>query len=499
MLKQGIFSKRLGKVNQYVDEAFASASQIFLNDLILLKNYKQQIKDERSVKGKALLSMKQSLFENHWKFIKAVKNHDGTDITKEGYLMDDGYVKRERQLKHLEQKLVHKMNQRAHSLKLRSGPTSEEEDSYGPEGGDRKRELNRSSQHLQIVHEQEHDLNSESSFFAKPQQALKKLKIAPGSLFKNTLGQSSFYDTQSGLNTPAHGTIKQTQEPDGTESDTGGTNKFVSFARQYSKDEEIRHKLVVIEKDLFKEQQTEQQLTKHLQHHDLLLNPQQRGFLDKYHSSINLKTANSVKLAQKFQQKLLKDVHQQVEHRILKERLRKAMIEEQNAYKREQEIQTNKDLQESIQNFLMEIKKDSSIVQYVLDLEANESDEDFNIFDAKAKNIEMDDMYRVLKGFFTTKVVEAKQKIIKKEMKSKLLNMIKQNSLQALLARGESVADREPAAPVPKVLNEREKKQREFERRLSKNYYDDKLKLNQAPATHQLSLQIQREIAQLSN
>ena len=95
----------------------------------------------------------------------------------------------------------------------------------------------------------------------------------------------------------------------------------------------------------------------------------------------------------------------------------------------------------------MEIKKDSSIVQYVLDLEANKSDEDFNIFDAKAKNIEMDDMYRVLKGFFTSKVVDAKQKIIKKEMKSKLLDMIKQNSLQNLIAKGEEGAEASPAAP----------------------------------------------------
>ena len=48
-------------------------------------------------------------------------------------------------------------------------------------------------------------------------------------------------------------------------------------------------------------------------------------------------------------------------------------------------------------------------------------------------------------------------------------------------------------------MNEKQKKQREFERRLSKNYYDDQLKLNQAPATHQLSLQIQKEIARLSD
>ena len=57
-LKQGIFRERLESVNKLIDKRFEKASETFLDEGMLLKIFREQIKKEESVQGKPLFPMK---------------------------------------------------------------------------------------------------------------------------------------------------------------------------------------------------------------------------------------------------------------------------------------------------------------------------------------------------------------------------------------------------------------------------------------------------------
>jgi len=65
------------------------------------------------------------------------------------------------------------------------------------------------------------------------------------------------------------------------------------IAHTFTIDTEIRERLSEIEKDLFFITKSDKNLHKY----GLALNPQQKKLLDKYHSSVALKSSNSGKLA----------------------------------------------------------------------------------------------------------------------------------------------------------------------------------------------------------
>jgi hypothetical protein len=81
-------------VNKHVNDAFEETREFLLNDHILLKNYKEQMKKEVAVTGKPMYSMKPTEFEAHWKLMPLCKTHDGLEITHSGIIIDDIFKKR---------------------------------------------------------------------------------------------------------------------------------------------------------------------------------------------------------------------------------------------------------------------------------------------------------------------------------------------------------------------------------------------------------------------
>lgn len=86
-LKQGIFRERMRKANMYIDFTFKDVSESLMDEEILLKTYREQVKEEGEVKGKPLFPVKEHAFEAKWRKMKNVKSHDGVEISKSGMLM----------------------------------------------------------------------------------------------------------------------------------------------------------------------------------------------------------------------------------------------------------------------------------------------------------------------------------------------------------------------------------------------------------------------------
>ena len=86
-LKQGIFRERMRKANMYIDLTFKDVSESLMDEEILLRTYRDQVKKEGEVKGKPLFPVKEHAFEAKWRKMKNVKSHDGVEISKSGMLM----------------------------------------------------------------------------------------------------------------------------------------------------------------------------------------------------------------------------------------------------------------------------------------------------------------------------------------------------------------------------------------------------------------------------
>lgn len=98
LIKQGIFNKRLERANEYFNEAFSHASKVFMNERVLYEQYRKQIRDERTVKGKPLLTLRPSNFEMRWKQFRGLRDHEGVAISKAGYRKDEKYMNREKRM-----------------------------------------------------------------------------------------------------------------------------------------------------------------------------------------------------------------------------------------------------------------------------------------------------------------------------------------------------------------------------------------------------------------
>ena len=71
------------------------------------------------------------------------------------------------------------------------------------------------------------------------------------------------------------------------------TEKFVSLSHKFTEDKEILDTMMLIERDIFLTTKTDANVHKF----GYELSNAQRTFLEKYHSSMALKSATSIKLA----------------------------------------------------------------------------------------------------------------------------------------------------------------------------------------------------------
>ena len=80
----------------------------------------------------------------------------------------------------------------------------------------------------------------------------------------------------------------------------------------------------------------------------------------------------------------------------------------------------------------------------------------------------------------------------------KLDRFITENNLQEVLAKTMYVPAPKEIKYMPKIINEMNASQAQFNKRLSQNYYDDALRENRPETPNKLVVGIQREIAELS-
>ena len=127
------------------------------------------------------------------------------------------------------------------------------------------------------------------------------------------------------------------------------------------------------------------------------MSDEQRELLGKIHGNCKVpgtgldsqmggsKIAVPNKLARNLMIKLMKEVSGIIVTSITAERLGAAMQQEAKEYTREQNLNKKKELLQKMAAFLQERQQENDVINYVIDKEANESDEDYNYFDQLAQ------------------------------------------------------------------------------------------------------------------
>jgi len=281
----------------------------------------------------------------------------------------------------------------------------------------------------------------------------------------------------------------------GTMAATDPQGKFLSLAHQYTTDREILETLEEIERDFFVVTKSTANAAKW----GVTISPTQVTVLEKYHASTALKSGTSFKLAQKHQKRLLREVLQQLEQLFHKKRKREEMIQEQREYEREQAALMDAQLQLSKKKFLRARQQDRAVLDFVLDREANESDEDFNVFDQRAKGLGEEQVSKLLRSTFAAKVQEvADQVAAEAGTQEKLEYFISENNLEAVLKKAMHVPPPRELSFKKTERDELRASQQDFTKNLSTNYYDEQLAVNQAEPKNALIFSIQKEIAEMS-
>lgn len=193
--------------------------------------------------------------------------------------------------------------------------------------------------------------------------------------------------------------------------------KFVSLANKFTEDPEILETMQQIERDIFHTTKTDVNVHKF----GYELSNAQRTFLEKYHSSMALKSATSTKLAQKLQVKLLKELVQMIEEKVGAERSRLAMIQEQKDYWIELNKEMHNKLTATIPYFEAQATHNKNVIDYVLEQEENESDEDFNVFDKIAAGYSDRDATNRISNDFLGKIQRINEKVASEAPKEQKL------------------------------------------------------------------------------
>lgn len=182
---------------------------------------------------------------------------------------------------------------------------------------------------------------------------------------------------------------------------------------------------------------------------------------------------------------------------IEKQRLNSRMDRERKEWDAEQEGIRGQELRVKMAKFLLERQQENDVLNYVIEKEANDSDEDFNVFDQLAQKVEEDALGQKLREDFSKKLVGEKARIVTDTAEEKIGYRIDPDQLDETLKKH---AD-QPAPRLQFVGSPRsplERSQKDFNKQVGSNYYDDNLQLNQAPQQNPLAMSIQREIAEMS-
>lgn len=207
------------------------------------------------------------------------------------------------------------------------------------------------------------------------------------------------------------------------------------MASLFTKDVLLKQELKNIEKELFSERLPEHQVDQILKKHQASLTPFQKNYIDRYHQALELKSTNRFTQAKKQQLKVMKVLHVQIRARVKLERMRNAIIQERVDYRKEREGIQNKKLQVSMKEFVHDRRQESAVMEYILDREVNDSDDDLNIFDQLAAGVQIDAVKDKLFEDFKQKMEIVKVRMKDKEEQKRLGGYIQANSMEHGLAR----------------------------------------------------------------
>jgi len=112
------------------------------------------------------------------------------------------------------------------------------------------------------------------------------------------------------------------------------------------------------------------------------------------------------------------------------------MIQEQMDYWAEQDAMMSERLKEQVRQFVQQKKHEDAVLKYVSDQEANESDEDFNIFDKMAAGLSEKETQQKIRADYQAKVDVVRKQLAQEEQSQvKLDRFISIHNLNEVLAK----------------------------------------------------------------
>jgi hypothetical protein len=172
-----------------------------------------------------------------------------------------------------------------------------------------------------------------------------------------------------------------------------------------------------------------------LKSYGIVLNKEQRGLLAKIHNSASIKTGAGQKLVLNLQAKLMKDIILHVQRRVEQERLESRMEAERKDWDAEQDEIRTQELRVKMAKFLLERQQENDVLNYVIEKEANESDEDFNVFDQLAQEVGEERVGQKLREDFSKKLEGEKSRIVTDKKEEKIDYHIDPDKLEETLKK----------------------------------------------------------------
>lgn len=120
---------------------------------------------------------------------------------------------------------------------------------------------------------------------------------------------------------------------------------------------------------------------------------------------------------------------------IEKQRLNSRMDRERKEWDAEQEGIRGQELRVKMAKFLLERQQENDVLNYVIEKEANDSDEDFNVFDQLAQKVEEDALGQKLREDFSKKLVGEKARIVTDTAEEKIGYRIDPDQLDETLKK----------------------------------------------------------------
>lgn len=137
-------------------------------------------------------------------------------------------------------------------------------------------------------------------------------------------------------------------------------------------------------------------------------------------------------------------------------------------------------------------------INFVLDQEAEESDEGFNVFDQQANKLSVQQSEQLVAGSFASKFESVRKSIDLFPKREKISYFMEKDITQKLVQLKKSDPDAYQRLKFNQTENQGSNENFGFDRKVGQNFYDDLLDKNQPNDDLKHISEIQKEIAQMT-